>query len=322
MSQELTTPPQPDLPPRPNLLEGEKGFSSLLGQFFIVPLIIAVTAVAIFVGIKMMTSDEKDAVRLVKEIQMEHGSSRWQIAYDLNSRLIRDPQARKDPRLVPEIIKAFQSIEPRTEDDRLTRMYLVTVLGTLADPGSLPLILNAMQDQDGRVQVAAIQSAGALGDPAVVAELLAFAAADDAGLRKAAVFALGCFAPRRRAASQLAELPSAQTAEIHEAIRKCHADRVTDVRWNAALALSRFDDAEAAPTLLQMLDREHLEKVAKEPGTEMTEEMVSEVMVNAMKGAMQLKGAEFKSVLEKIRKQDRSMDVRQAAGEVLQALSN
>ena len=306
----------------PDLVEGDQKFVSLLGQFFLIPLLIAVVGVAIFVGIRMMTADEKDPILLVREIRLQHGSTRWQLAYDLNSRLVRDPQARQDPRLVPEIMRVFSEIEPRDEDDARTRTYLILVLGTLRNPAAMPVLMPAMHDRDGTCQVAAIQAVGGIADPAALPDLLQLAASDDPGLRKAAVFALGLYNPRRRASEKLPEIKPAQEAEVLAAIRTAHHDRVEDVRWNAALALARFRDAEAASTLKEMLDRGHLAQVSATAGSAMTEEMTVDVMVNAMKGALELGDASFRPLLDEIAARDRSMDVRQAARTALQALPN
>ena len=61
MVQDLVTPtPATDTP---NLIEGEQRFTSLVGQFFVIPMLIAVTAVAIFVGVRMMTGEESEDMR-------------------------------------------------------------------------------------------------------------------------------------------------------------------------------------------------------------------------------------------------------------------
>lgn len=305
----------------PNLLEGEKRFATLLGQFFVIPMLIAVTAVAIFVGVKLMTAEEKDPILLVNEIRLQHGSARWQVAYDLNSRLVRDPEARKNPKLVPALMQAYHEIQPSEDpDDQRTRTYIVSILGTLRNPASLAVILPAMHDRDGATQVAAIQAAGSIGDPSVIPDLIQIATGDDAGLRKAAVFSLGLFSPKRRAAEGLEALPSATSEEALMAIRGAHNSSIVDLKWNAALALARWGETDAAATLKTMLDRASLDVLSKSEATAMTEEMIAEVMVNAMKGVLELKDVSFRGTLENLRVSDRSMEVRQAAGSILDAL--
>lgn len=315
----IATQRPPEAPP--NLIEGQQRLTSLVGQFFVIPMLIAVTAVAIFVGVKMMTGEEKDPLLLVNEIRLQHGSARWQVAYDLNSRLVRDPEARSNPRLVPEIMRAFNEIQPsQDQDDMRTRTYLVTILGTLRNPAAIAVVAPAMQDRDGSTQVAAIQAAGALGDPIVLPELIAFTLGEDAGLKKSAVFALGLFSPKRRKAESLPALEEGVAKEALAAIYSAYRSPVNDVRWNAALALARWGQAESAETLKTMLDRGFLEKEVKPGDVSIAPGMIDEVMVNAMKGVLELNDASFRPVLEKLRTSDRSIEVRQAAGTALEAL--
>ena len=308
-------------PETPNLVAGEQRFMSIVSQFFLIPALIAITAVAIFVGVKMMTGEEKDPILLVNEIRLQHGSARWQVAYDLNSRLVRDPEARRNPKLVPEIMRAFMEIQPSADpDDMRTRTYLVTILGTLRNPAALAVVRPAMRDKDGATQVAAIQAAGSIGDAVVIPELIEFAKDDDAGLRKAGVFALGLFSPKRRVAEGREALSESERKEALETIYGAFRSPVDDVRWNAALALARWGESESATTLRTMLDRTYLEKTVKPEDVSLASGMVDEVMVNAMKGVLELKDVSFRPLLESLRKSDRSMEVRQAAGTALEAL--
>jgi hypothetical protein len=308
-------------PETPNLLAGEQRFTSIVSQFFLIPMLIAVTAVGIFVGVKMMTAEEKDPILLVNEIRLQHGSARWQVAYDLNSRLVRDPEARRNPKLVPEIMRAFSEIQPsQDQDDMRTRTYLVTILGTLRNPVAMAVIRPAMHDKDGATQVAAIQAAGSIGDVAVIPELIEFTQTDDSGLRKAGVFALGLFSPKRRAAEGREALADDTRKEALAAIYGAYRSPVDDVKWNAALALARWGETESALTLRTMLDRTYLEKTVKPGDVSLSSGMIDEVMVNAMKGVLELNDVSFRPLLESLRTSDRSMEVRQAAGTALDAL--
>lgn len=305
--------------PVPDLVGGEQRFLSVVKQFFVVPMLIALTAVAIFVGVRAMTDDESDPVQLVQELRLQRGTARWQVAFDLNARLTGDAEARRDPRLVAEVMHAYRDLQASQDpDDARTRAYLVTILGTLRDPAAVAIVAPAMHDRDGATQVAAIQAAGALGDRAVVPELLEFAASDDPGLRKAAVFSLGLFSPRRREAEKQPPLDAPLAAQAREAIFAAYRSGVRDVQWNATLALCRWGEKEAAEGLRGMLDRERVEKeIVAGDGS-----LADDVMVNAMKGVLELRDTGFRPILEKIRVSDRSAEVRRAAGTALEALGS
>ena len=76
-------------------------------------------------------------------------------------------------------------------------------------------------------------------DPTAVPHLIRIASGDDAGLRKAAVFALGNFDDPR--------VPPALEQALH--------DRVPDVRWNAALQLASAGNSAGLEVLGEMLSR-------------------------------------------------------------------
>lgn len=309
--------------PVPDLVGGEQRFLSVVKQFFVVPMLIALTAVAIFVGVRAMTDEDADPVQLVQELRLQRGTARWQVAFDLNARLTGDAEARRDPRLVPEVMQSFRELQASQDpDDARTRAYLVTILGTLRDPAAVAIVAPAMHDRDGATQVAAIQAAGSLGDPAVLPELLQFARSDDAGLRKSAVFALGLFSPRRREAEKRAPLDAALAAQAREALFAAYRSPVADVRWNAALALCRWGEPEAAGELRSMLDRAQVEKEIVGGENAPSAALADEVMVNAMKGVLELRDAAFRPLLERIRVSDRSAEVRRAAGTALEALGS
>jgi HEAT repeat protein len=105
---------------------------------------------------------------------------------------------------------------------------------------------SAQAPADSETQIYAVWALAAIGDASALPGLLELARAEDPGLRKAVVHALGSF-PDARSADTLAAALS---------------DAAEDVRWNAALALARRRDARAAPVLLQMMDRTHLAAIA------------------------------------------------------------
>jgi HEAT repeat protein len=116
--------------------------------------------------------------------------------------------------------------------------------------------------------------------------------AEDAGVRKTAVHALGGFA----------------TPEARAALAAALADPVEDVRWNAAIALARRRDAAAAPVLLEVLDRAHLDGVSG-----MTEEQRVAALVQAVEAAAVVPDERLRPALERLRDHDPSLKVREAA---------
>ena len=124
------------------------------------------------------------------------------------------------------------------------RRYLALAVGRLGSPRAVPALLAAAKGSggaspDSETQIYAVWALGAIADPAAVPFRGLARAPQDAGIRKAAVHALGSF-PDDASAAALAPALS---------------DPIEDVRWNAAVALARRRDPRAAPVLLQMMDR-------------------------------------------------------------------
>ena len=90
-------------------------------------------------------------------------------------------------------------------------------------------------------------------------------------------------------------------------------DPVYDVRWNAALALSRLGDDSGWQVLIQMLDRNYLRSARQ-----LNDEQIEPVMVNAAKGFTLIRKSETVSILGKVSKEDPSLKVREAAMRALE----
>jgi HEAT repeat protein len=244
----------------------------LVLQFFIFPLSIVAVCVAVFVVFGMIASEGKGARDHLADVRTGGANRRWQAAYELAKVLQagRDP-ALKDPAFTGEVAAVF---EGASGDDPRVRRYLALALGRIGDARAVPALLKAVDDagaggtrSDPETQVYAVWALGVIGDAQAVPRLVELARGEDAGLRKAAVHALGAF-------------PS---EEAHAALRAALSDPVADVRWNAAIALARRRDPAAVPELLAMMDRAQLATV---PG--LTDEQRSDAMVQAVLAATAL----------------------------------
>lgn len=271
----------------------------LVLQFFIFPMAIVAVCVAVFVIFGMIASEGKGARDYVAEVRTGSANRRWQAAFELSKVL----QARKDkvladPAFAEELVKVFE--ESRDDDPRVRR-YLALALGRLGSARAVPALVQAAQatgkgPSDSETQIYAVWALGAIGDPAALPGLLELARADDAGVRKAAVHALGSFPDPRSA----------------DALAAALADPVEDVRWNAALALARRRDARAAPVLLQMMDRAHLATIA-----DLTPEQREEAVEQAAAAAGSVPDPGLRGALEGLRDGDPSPKVKEAARRAL-----
>jgi HEAT repeat protein len=271
----------------------------LVLQFFIFPMAIVAACVAVFVIFGLISSDAKTARDHLADVRRGGGMfgvKRWQAAFAFAGALEGDKgreAARKDPELVKETVALF---EESKNDDPKVRRYLALALGRMRDPGGVPTLLAVVRDpaadQDPETLIHSILALGAIGDGAAVPELVRLAAHTDAGLRKAAVHALGSF----------------DAPEAHSALVRALDEPVADVRWNAALVLARKRDPAAVPVVAKMLDRSALAAVP-----DLSADQANDVVLQAVSAAAALGDASLRPALERLRQSDPDLKVREAA---------
>lgn len=278
---------------------------ALAVQFFLIPLVVVGVTVLVYVGFRSLLSDDRTPQDYLAEIQHGGSNRRWPAAYEL-SRLMADARVRADPTLGPALVKAF---EGAADDDPRVRRYLALAIGRLDPPlpsEAVAILTAALDDDDSEARISAIWALGSSGDPTVAPRLEPLYASPDAGIRKIVVYALGA-------------LPgSGPTATLRLALE----DPEADVRWNAAVALSRHGSREGVAVLRQMLDRAYVEQTVKRDVRQYEDlDPVADVMISGLRAAAVLKDSSLRPSIEGISQHDQSLRVRQAALEALKAMS-
>jgi len=202
-------------------------------------------------------------------------------------------------------VKAFEAAK---DDDPRVRQYLALAIGRLdppLPPEAVAGLTKALDSAEGESRVSAIWALGSSGDPAAVSTLQPLATSEDKGIRKMVVYALGA-------------LPGdAQIVTLRTALE----DAEPDVRWNAAVALSRKGHHEGIAVIRQMLDRQYVEQqVKREVRQDEDRDPVADVMISGLRAAATLKDEALKPSVTTLSQQDRSMKVRQAALEALKVI--
>ena len=274
----------------------------LVLQFFIFPMAIVAVCVAVFVIFGLIAGESHGAREYLGEVRSGGANRRWQAAFELSKVLQagKDP-ALKDPRFAVELCQLFAD---SANDDPRVRRYLALAMGRLGDRRAVAPLREAVAEEgqagrpaDADTQIYAIWALGSIGDPAALPDLERLATSPDPGLRKAAVHALGAFAgdePKRALVAAL-------------------GDAVEDVRWNAAIALARRGDSAAAPVLLDLLDRGHLDKVEG-----LQPDQREEALLQAIAVAPGLGDAAVREALARLSASDPSLKVREAARKALE----
>jgi HEAT repeat protein len=278
---------------------------ALAVQFFLIPLAVVAVAVSVYVGFRSLLADARTPEDYLREVQMGGSNRRWPAAYEL-SRLMSDPKVRADTSLAPALVKAFEN----SEGDAQVRRYLALAIGRLdppLPPEGITDLTRALDDPDSETRISVIWALGSSQDPAVVPRLIPlYTAADgDPGVRKMVVYALGA-------------LPGdAQTVTLRTALQ----DTAADVRWNAAVALSRKGSREGVSVLKQMLDRAYVERtVTREVRQDSDQDPIADVMISGLRAAAALKDESLRPSIEALSRNDRSMKVRDAALEALKVM--
>jgi HEAT repeat protein len=278
---------------------------ALAVQFFLIPLAVVAVAVSVYVGFRSLLADARTPQDYLQEVQMGGSNRRWPAAYEL-SRQMADPKVRADRTLAPALVKAFKN----AEGDPQVRRYLALAIGRLDPPlpaDAITTLTAALEDADSETRISVIWALGSSGDQAVVPTLIPLYTAQDAdaGIRKMVVYALGALPGEE------------QTTTLRTALQ----DAAPDVRWNAAVALSRKGNREGVSVLKQMLDRDYVERtVTREVRQDADQDPVADVLISGLRAAATLKDESLKPSVTALSRNDRSMKVRDAALEALKLM--
>ncbi len=273
--------------------EGVAKSPNLISQFVIFPLAVVIVGVSIYLFLGILTSEDRSARDYLDTIKRGGINSRWQAAYELVKVLAAERrEGSLDPRFADEIVRVF---EDSRHDDPRVRRYLARAMEMVDHPKVVAALIAALDDADEETRLFAIHSLGSLGAGVAIDDLLPFAKSQDAGFRKATVYALGNMRDDR--------VESVLMAALHDA--------TPDVRWNAALQLSRRGRNPGAAALYEMMDRPFLTRLV------MTEEQRVTLIVYAIRATSALREETLRGHIDTLRESDESLKVRQAAIEAL-----
>jgi len=276
-------------------------------QFFIIPLLVVGATVLVYVGFRSLLTEDRSAQEYLTDIQSGGSNRRWPAAYEL-SRLMGDPQFVKKQQMVlaPQLIKAFAA---SGDDDPRLRQYLALALGRLTPPipaEARRLLVEALNDKESQTRISAIWALGSTGDLTLAPQIERMYQADDAGVRKMTVYALG-------------SLPGdVGTATLVKALD----DAEPDVQWNAAVALARHGRHEGVNVLRRMLDRDYVQRaVTRQQQATDDIDPVGEVMITGLRAIAALKESSLSEPVKALSQADKNLKVREAATETLRTIN-
>ena len=268
-------------------------FGRTLIQFFVIPALVVALSVGLFSFFAWLVSDEKTSVDYLHEVQVGSANRRWQAAFELSKLITMDAERSRMEGLVPEMIRAF---EKAVDDDPRVRHYMALSLGHLRDDAAGPGLIQALSDPDATTRIYASWALGNIGESRAVEPLLELVGDDDFGVRKMAVYALGAIGDNRAVARLEAAL----------------GDPQRDVAWNAAVSLAKLGSPSGEPLLLQMLDREFLDRIS-----DMNESQKLLAMESAIQAASLLSSLKLNEQIHEIGNSDPNLSLRSVAKKAL-----
>jgi HEAT repeat protein len=201
-----------------------------------VPIAIVLVGALIIFGITKMLSTERSYKDLVQEMQSKTFGNRWIAAYELSKQIISEqiPEEEK-PWLVENLVDIYKN----TPDPR-TKNFIVVALGTLQSPLGLPVLTQALSDEDHELRFQAVVALGNLKNVAEFdwTKVSTFLSGDDAGLRQAAIYALATH----------------RVALAKTEIEKNLTNDNPSVKYAAAIALINYRSEKALPLLQEILE--------------------------------------------------------------------
>lgn len=266
-----------------------------------VPIGIVLFGALIIFGVTKMLSTGKDHRDLIDELNSKTFGNRWVAAYEL-SKFLASSKIPKDD--MPWVIENLSKVYRETVDPR-TRNFVVLALGSLNDPQTLPVLNDALDDQDPQVKFNAVVSLGNMEDSSQIEWEKVDALLDqevDPGLKQVALLAI---ASHKRPNTEEKALPLLNSNE-------------RSLRYAAATVLIYYKKNEALPVLEEILNLSYDMAQAGEFNGAQVEGLKMNVLENIEKSSWN--GAA--RLVEKVEASDTNVRVQTKAKQVLKILKN
>ena len=268
-------------------------FGVIIHSFFVVPFLIAVFCVLLFAAVRLLTFEKSTVFDYLNDVKTGSLNKRWQAAFELSKLLDQSASIPKEERFVAEMLKAFE--QSKHDDDRV-RQYLALAMAKTGEQRFAEPLISALQDEKEDNLYALIYSLGLLKNKDAAAAIYPFLDHANAKIRLAAVMALG----------NLGEPKSV------DRLKSLLNDQEPNVQWDAAIALAKLGSFSSKDVLLQMLDRQYLEKFP-----EVDSEEASHVMMVTMQASMNLKDPQIEQRILQLSQNDQNLKIRRVALDLL-----
>lgn len=292
-------------------------FLEALPQFFVFPAILVLTLTAIYLLLRVVVGTEAGSARdLLDEFKAAGPHSRWQLMHSLADGLKRR-RLQLDEVPVRELALIYEAEMQRVGEGPqgdIMRSTLLHVLAWKHDPSLTHFAVEALDGASEELVMAALAALATMADPSTVEVIARQLDAPVAGVRLMALGALGNI-----------ESPAADAALV-AALTASDAM----VARNAALLTARRRNLAALPMLLRLLDPESyagdgsmelgLSEFDEASRAQALAGSTEAFLIQACQAAATLGDPAVVAGLQKLREPDRSVKVRSAAINALDAL--
>jgi HEAT repeat protein len=279
-------------PPNGPLYAPETGFSLFI-KLFIIPAVIVLVALGIFFLGTMALQHPKTAEQYLEELKSDNTSRRWQSAYELSRMLNQNENIQFDQTLREQLVQVFAGAK---NDDPRLRQYLALILGRLKEKSAVPVLSDAIHDENEDVKIYSLWALGNIEDPKGGEAALTALSDPDA---KVQVMAVGALSSLRY---EPAKFPLEKNLES--------ADR--DLRYDSAVALARLKDPKAVPVLLEMLNLKAADNL-KPAEKSQEEQFIQSAKITAIDGFQELPDPALKVKVVDLAKNASDIKVQEAA---------
>lgn len=277
-------------PSAENPAEEKSFFQIIVHSFFIVPFLIAVFCVVVFVGVRLLTQENRTAYDYLEDVKIGGSTKRWQGAFELSKMLADERLRPTEERFSREMISAFEASE---HDDPRVRQYLALAMGRAGEPEFATVIGKAIADEENEDNILAmIYALGLLSKAESVEVLTPFLKHQNPRVRSIAVTSLG-------AISHPTSLNS---------LKNMLQDPEPNVKWGSALSLARLGDRSGIDVIQNLLSRSYYESFERVDQHEQ-----NQLIFAAIKTVEEGGFRELIPELEQLSRDDPNMKIRSAA---------
>ena len=272
---------------------------TLYYAFFLIPLIITIFGVMFFFMFKVLTYETNSPADYLTDVQIGSATKRWQAAYELSKLLSNPEMVPTDAGFKNKMVSIYQHA---IHDDPMVRTYMALAMGRTGQQDYGPILIEGLNDEDKGSRLAAIKALGLLAYTPAIKGIQEFAAEKYSNAeRLAATISLGSMGDK----------------SIIPILKKLLDDEEPNIRWDAAIALSKLEDPSGVEVIVNLLDRSYFDHF-----TEVDEEEEAQAILVAIQVSSQFPSKLFVTNLLKLAAFDKNMQIRDLAIKTLDKTYN